>query len=55
MTALRTEHKSMTFLVAPDSREAVLEVLHIMPRWAVREELGPEGLSLHFAYERNVD
>lgn len=40
----------MTFLVDPSSRDAVLEVLHIMPRWDVREELGPDGLALHFSY-----
>ncbi len=42
----------MTFLIQPSEREAVLEVLHIMPRWHVDEELGPEGLSLRFRYVR---
>lgn len=40
----------MTFLLDPSSREAVLEVLHIMPRWDVREELRPDGVLLCFSY-----
>lgn len=52
MKALRTSHKSINFLIQPSEREAVLEVLYIMPNWLVREELTEEGLSLFFSYGR---
>lgn len=44
----------MMFLVEPASRDAVLEVLHIMPHWQVDEELSPEGLALRFSYGRKA-
>lgn len=55
MQTLRTEHKSITFLVLPGERGAVLDVLHMMPHWHVQEILNEEGLSLYFSYGKKED